>query len=188
MSPKAIPLLSIGRPPYISPGTVPYLDWGHALTPVWRDQSYPVLAIAWGRTIQLAVYTNQKQVINGLEDPVIELDGFYICDGFTIDSCFFLSESMIFIIVNKKEVRILYTQNFTPGLFDAEYPSKIITGRKVGADSQAEESQQVILNFTKIKEKYAGAVSGYAEKDKGYRLIEEEIRHKDNNAMMDAGE
>ena len=44
------------------------------------------------------------------------------------------------------------------------------------------------MNFTKIKEKYAGAVSGYAEKDKGYRLIEEEIRHKDNSAMMAAGE
>ena len=44
------------------------------------------------------------------------------------------------------------------------------------------------MNFTKIKEKYAGSVSGYAEKDKGYRLIEEEIRHKDNSAMMAAGE
>lgn len=37
------------------------------------------------------------------------MDGFYICDGVSIDSCFFLSESLIFIIVNKKEVRILYT-------------------------------------------------------------------------------
>ncbi len=27
----------------------------------------------------------------------------------------------MFIIVNKKEVRILYTQNFTPGLFDETY-------------------------------------------------------------------
>ena len=123
VSPKALPLISIRRPPYISPGTVPYLDWGHALTPTFRDQSYPVLAIAWGRTIQLAVYCNQKQVINGLEEPQVELDGFYICDGFTIDACFFLSESLIFIVVNKKEVRILYTQNFTPGLFDADYPS-----------------------------------------------------------------
>jgi hypothetical protein len=167
---------------------VPYLDWGHALTPTFRDQSYPVLAIAWGRTIQLAVYRNQRQVINGLEEPQVELDGFYICDGFTIDACFFLSESLIFIVVNKKEVRILYTQNFTPGLFDNDYPSQQLKGRKVGGDSQAEEEQAVITNFTKIKEKYAGAVSGYAEKDKGYRLLEEEIRHKDNNAMIDPGE
>ena len=51
IKPKAVALLSIRRPPYIQPGTVPYLDWGNALTPTYRDQSYPVLAIAWGRTI-----------------------------------------------------------------------------------------------------------------------------------------
>ena len=51
IKPNPMPLLSIRRPPYIQEGTVPYLDWGHALTPTFRDQSYPVLAIAWGRTI-----------------------------------------------------------------------------------------------------------------------------------------
>jgi len=56
--PSAIPLISIRRPSYIQAGTVPYLDWGNALTPTFRDQAYPVLAIAWGRTIQLAVYHN----------------------------------------------------------------------------------------------------------------------------------
>ena len=56
-----MPLLSIRRPPYISEGTVPYLDWGYALTPTYRDKSYPVLAIAWGRTIQLAVFANQRE-------------------------------------------------------------------------------------------------------------------------------
>jgi hypothetical protein len=34
------------------------------------------------------------------------------------------------------------------------------------------------------KEKYAGQVSAYAEKDCGYRMLDEEIRHKDNSAMM----
>jgi len=57
--PRGVALLSIRRPPYIQPGTMPYLDWGSALTPTYRDRSYPVLAIAWGRTIQLAVYVNQ---------------------------------------------------------------------------------------------------------------------------------
>ena len=52
---------------------------------------------------------------------MLTLDGFYICEGMSIDSVFFLSESLIFIIVNKKEVRILYTQNFTPGVFDENY-------------------------------------------------------------------
>lgn len=35
--PKAVPILSIRRPTYISAGTVPYLDWGEALTPTYRD-------------------------------------------------------------------------------------------------------------------------------------------------------
>lgn len=46
------------------------------------------------------------------------LDGFYICEGRSIDQVFFLSESLLLIIVNKKDVRILYTQNFTPGVYD----------------------------------------------------------------------
>ena len=83
--PKALPLVSIRRPPYILPGTVPYLDWGYALTPTYRDQSYPVIAIAWGKTIQLGVYHNQRQVNQDLEEPKIELDGFYICEGSSID-------------------------------------------------------------------------------------------------------
>lgn len=45
------------------------------------------------------------------------MDGFYICDA-SIDSVFFLSESILFVMVDKKQVRILYTQNFTPGVFD----------------------------------------------------------------------
>ena len=107
--PVAMPLISIRRPSYITAGTVPYLDWGHALTPTFRDQAYPVLAIAWGRTIQLAVYHNQREVLQGRDTPQLQLDGFYICDAMSIDSVFFLSESLLFIIVNKKEVRILYT-------------------------------------------------------------------------------
>jgi hypothetical protein len=35
--PKAHPMLSIRRPIYIQAGTVPYLDWGEALTPTYRD-------------------------------------------------------------------------------------------------------------------------------------------------------
>lgn len=31
-------------------------------------------------------------------------------------------------------------------------------------------------------------MSSYAEKDKGYRLLEDEIRHKENNTGLDDGE
>lgn len=80
-----------------------------------------MIAIAWGKTIQLGVYHNQRQVNEDQEEPQIELDGFYICEGQTIDQCFFLSESLLFILVDKIEVRILYTQNFTPGVFSPKY-------------------------------------------------------------------
>jgi hypothetical protein len=46
----------------VQAGSVPYLDWGLALTPSFRDKAYPVLAIAWGRTVQLVVYSNRNEV------------------------------------------------------------------------------------------------------------------------------
>ena len=123
ISPQAKELVFIDKPDYIEMGTVPYLDWGYGLSPCCRDKSYPMLAIAWGKILQLALYTNYQKPSPGVttdETPNLQYDGFYICD-FNIDSCFFLSESILFVLVNKKEVRILYTQNFTPGLFDESY-------------------------------------------------------------------
>lgn len=108
-------LFYIERPDYVDAGIVPYLDWGEGLSPVYRDRTYPVLAITWGRAIQLAVWTNHKDVG---EKPAIKFDGFYICDGFSIDQCFFLDESLLFVLIDKKDVKILYTQRFTPGVFD----------------------------------------------------------------------
>lgn len=64
---------------------MPYLDWGEALTPTYRDRAYPVIALAWGRTIQLGVLTNWDEAKHGDVDPHLELDGFYICDGLSID-------------------------------------------------------------------------------------------------------
>ena len=69
-----------------------------------------MIAIAWGKTVQLGVYYNQREANQGLQDPAVDLDGFYICDkSESIDQCFFLSESLLFILCNKNEVRILYT-------------------------------------------------------------------------------
>lgn len=132
-SPIAKELLFIDRPDYIEMGTVPYLDWGYGLSPCFRDKSYPMLALAWGKILQLAVYLNYQQaqdsqVIGPEQYPQLQYDGFYICEH-SIDQCFFLSESIIFVLVNKKEVRILYTQNFTPGLFDETYNLGDLTGR-----------------------------------------------------------
>lgn len=115
VQPELTELFYIERPSYIDSGIVPYLDWGEGLSPVYRDRTYPILAITWGRTVQLAIWTNHKDI--GAR-PEIKFDGFYICDGFSIDQCFFLDESLLFVLINKKEVKILYTQRFTPGVFD----------------------------------------------------------------------
>jgi hypothetical protein len=107
------------------------------------------------------------------EPPIIEFDGFYVCEGFSIDQCFFLDESLLFVLINKKEVRILYTQNFTAGIFDPKMLEK----------RQAAPLGDPLVNkkyFLQMKEKFTGLISTYAEVDKGYRLLQkEEIRHKD---------
>ena len=168
VAPTPMELFCIERPDYVDPGIVPYLDWGQGLSPVYRDSTYPMLAITWGRTVQLAIWTNFSDI--GAK-PEIKFDGFYICDGFSIDQCFFLDESLLFVLINKKEVKILYTQRFSPGVFDEKILQK------------QEENQDQIANkkyFLQIKEKFTGLVSTYAEVDKGYRLVQkEEIRHKD---------
>lgn len=171
MAPNPAEIVAIERPDYIDSQTVPYLDWGEGLSPAYRDRTYPILAITWGKLVQLAIWTNRDQVG---EPPQIEFDGFYVCDGFSIDQCFFLDESLLFVLINKKEVRILYTQNFTAGIFDP----KMLDRNK--AAPQADAQLQNKKYFLQMKEKFTGLVSTYAEVDKGYRLLQkEEIRHKD---------
>lgn len=107
----------------------------------------------------MAIWTNHRDIG---ATPEIKFDGFYICDGFSIDQCFFLDESLLFVLINKKEVRILYTQHFTPGVFD----DKILRKPEENPDPTANKKY-----FLAIKEKFTGLVSTYAEVDKGYRLL-----------------
>ena len=73
-------------------------------------------------------------------------------------------------------------------MFEQEYIADNLTTRKKGADGNSEEDKAAKLEFTKLKEKYAGSVSAYAEKDKNYRLLEDEIRHKDSSLGSDSSE
>ena len=100
-----------------------------------------------------------------------------------------MSESILFAIVNKKEVRILYTQNFTPGMFDPHYKALDLLERKVGASNKDPKEQENLQQFTRTKETFAGSVSSYAEKDKGYSmLVDKEIKHKDLTQLLAQGE
>jgi hypothetical protein len=67
------------------------------------------------------------------------LDGFYIGDCESIDQVFFLSESLIFAVVNRKDIKILYTQNFTPGVFDKNYSCQNLNTRKMPPQLKNEE-------------------------------------------------
>ena len=73
-------------------------------------------------------------------------------------------------------------------MIDQDYVPEDLKTRKKGADGTSEEDLATKMKFTKLKEKYAGQVSSYAEKDKGYRLLEDEIRHKENSSGLDEGE
>ena len=55
-----------------------------------------------------------------------------------------------------------------------------LTG-KVAATSKYANAQDRRLYFASLKERFVGQVSTYAEKDKGYRLLQnDEIKFKDN--------
>lgn len=78
------------------------------------------------------------------------------------------------MIVNGKDVRILYTQNFTPGVYDEELSSKLINTRKPVSTTLNEKDLQQIKMFDDAKLKYA-PVSAYAEKDNGYKMSEDDL-------------
>lgn len=46
-----------------------------------------------------------------------EFDGFYYQEDCEINSLYFIGDSILFALVNKTEVRVLYTTKFYPGHF-----------------------------------------------------------------------
>jgi len=83
------------------------LSWGEGRTP-GNKQSMALLAIAWGKVIQLT-YVNAG-------NHFFVRDGFY-CSEQEINSCHFMSDSVLVILVNQTKVKILHTKKFQPGDF-----------------------------------------------------------------------
>ena len=73
-------------------------------------------------------------------------------------------------------------------MFESNYKALDLSSRKVGGNNKDPAEQEIIQNFTKTKEAYAGQVSAYAEKEKGNKLLEDEIRHKDLTQFLLQGE
>ena len=97
--------------PLVEPGTVPAVAWGYGLSPSYRDKTYPLLAVGWGRVVQLIVMHEVGDTVTFL------YDGYFVCES-EVDSLAFTSESILFVLANRREVKLLYTPNFGPGKFD----------------------------------------------------------------------
>lgn len=52
--------------------------------------------------------------------------------------------------------------------------------RKNFANVLTEEEKLLTTNFKSLREKYAGSVSAYAEKDTGYKMVDDDILENDN--------
>ena len=173
VKPQVNQLVRLRKPAFLSEGTVPYLDWGMAVTPQHRDRSYPCAVIVWGNLLQVLVLSNELQVNQGTEIPKLECDGFYIGDCSTIDKVFFLSESILFVLTDKQQVKIVYTQNLTPGSFDEQsFETDFLNGSSL--------LDRDVQFYMRLRETYAGSVSQYSEKDSGYTLTDDEIVTFDN--------
>ena len=73
-----------------------YLDWGFGVTPnSTQDKPKWLLAIAWDKLLQIWVLEDPNKGMSGFK-----MDGYYISD-YSIDKVWFISESVIIIIVNK---------------------------------------------------------------------------------------
>ena len=102
------PIKIIQRPPICHEKAIPTLSWGYGLTPADRNKSRPLLAIAWDKVIKLMCVNDESREIN------LEACGFYCCN-FEINQVYFITDSLLAIVVNMDEVRILATDRFKPG-------------------------------------------------------------------------
>jgi hypothetical protein len=84
---------------------IPQISWGYGLTPCRREKTYSILAVARGKVLQLFILMDANcSSSTGILYP----EGYYISDT-PIESMFWLSESILWILTSKKETRILYT-------------------------------------------------------------------------------
>ncbi|CAI2383783.1 unnamed protein product [Moneuplotes crassus] len=123
---------------FVEHGHLCYTDWGYGITPrVSREKSKCLLAVAWGKVLQIYILENPDKGMSG-----IKADGYYISDS-VIDCVYFVSDSIVMILVNKKEARVLYIPHFLPNSFGYE-------GHKIMEES-AVKSQEVNKAFSKKK-------------------------------------
>ena len=118
------------------------MDWGYGLTPQERERTLPLLAIAWDKVIQLLYVNDQTNQL--------EFDGFY-CTDQEINQVYFMADSVLVILVNSEEIRVLYTEKFKPGSVSMLAPL-----RGAGEDLLATRDFKATVQATKGSELEAG--------------------------------
>lgn len=102
------PIKIIQRPPICHDKAIPTMSWGYGLTPSNRNKSVPLLAIAWDKCIKLMCVKDETRELE------LEACGFY-CSDLDINQVYFISDSLLSIVVANEEVRILSTDRFKAG-------------------------------------------------------------------------
>lgn len=97
---------TIMRPSICKEKSVPLISWGYGLTPQERERTLPLMAFAWDKVVQL-LFVNE-------DTRSLEYDGFYCCDQ-EINQIYFMADSVLVILVNQEEMRVIYTEKFKPG-------------------------------------------------------------------------
>jgi hypothetical protein len=98
-------LYQMKRPKNLSREDVPCLDFGVGLTPTKRDVTVQMLAIGWGKYLQLIYFCDET-------DELI-LDGLYVANS-VIKSVHFSSDSVI-AMVDHGTMKVLYCPKFLAG-------------------------------------------------------------------------
>ncbi len=114
---------------------LPYVDWGRGALPGNEANDNSVLAIAWGRVVQLI---EVRDILQG--DKGFVLNGYYVCDE-PIDGVWWLAEGVLTVLTRKKELRLIYSYSFAPGEFSqipvirsASHPEELEDPYQIGED------------------------------------------------------
>jgi len=109
--------------------TLPYIDWGRGALPNDPENQNLILAIAWDKIIQLIE----------IKEPFQKEDGYgfsgYYESQYEIIGMYWVSESVLCVVNNMKEVRVLYTGNFNSG----RYPEPGLNIKKQVTDKKLSE-------------------------------------------------
>jgi len=137
-------LFQIGKPNFCKHSSLPYLNWGYGMTPGQREKTVPILAFAWDRLIQLVYVCEDKG------QAMLKMDGFYYSDQ-EINSLWFMGDSILFVLVNNKQVKMLYTTQF--------FPEDYLSLEKAKKDDLLNNQFEKVIAFTQ-----------HAELEKGYEI------------------